>query len=491
MNKHNLFTKKIKQIVLSTNNSIESYFNKIKYFNKIEFIKNNRVFFGLSTVVILTLSYFLLPTMYNKDTIKNEIKNQILKRYNVEITFNESIRYALLPKPHFVSKNLSIIRDKREIGVVKNFKAFVKTDNFFSFNEVNVKDLVFNKTDFNIKKDDFSFIIELLQTEPNENQIIFKKSNIFFRGLDNELLFLNKVINSNFYYDSYNLENVLSSKNEIFNVPYKLTVKNDKFNKEIFIKFNSQKIRLDIENNTSYEDLVKSGFLEILSINKDLLLDYEIKKNSLMFISRDKKTINGFVDFKPFYLKINLDYDGISSKNIFRNDSILIDLIKSEIFNNENLNINISLNVNDITNITELNNLNLNIGLEQGNITLSESKIMWKNDLQILLNDAFVNYNEGEISLIGKFIIDIKNIDNFYKSFQVKKIHRKKIDKIQLDFVYNFNENKFTFDNIKLDNSSNEMIDKFIEKYNSNKQVFSNKVIFKNFVNNFFMNYSG
>ena len=491
MNKHNLFTKKIKQIVLSTNNSIESYFNKIKYFKKIEFIKNNRVFFGLSTVVILTLSYFLLPTMYNKDTIKNEIKNQILKRYNVEITFNESIRYALLPKPHFVSKNLSIIRDKREIGVVKNFKAFVKTDNFFSFNEVNVKDLVFNKTDFNIKKDDFSFIIELLQTEPNENQIIFKKSNIFFRGLDNELLFLNKVINSNFYYDSYNLENVLSSKNEIFNVPYKLTVKNDKFNKEIFIKFNSQKIRLDIENNTSYEDLVKSGFLEILSINKDLLLDYEIKKNSLMFISRDKKTINGFVDFKPFYLKINLDYDGISSKNIFRNDSILIDLIKSEIFNNENLNINISLNVNDITNITELNNLNLNIGLEQGNITLSESKIMWKNDLQILLNDAFVNYNEGEISLIGKFIIDIKNIDNFYKSFQVKKIHRKKIDKIQLDFVYNFNENKFTFDNIKLDNSSNEMINKFIEKYNSNKQVFSNKVIFKNFVNNFFMNYSG
>lgn len=491
MNKHNLFTKKIKQIVLSTNNALESYFNKIKHFKKIEFIKNNRVFFGLSTVVILTLSYFLIPTMYNKDTIKNEIKNQILKRYDVEITFNESIRYALLPKPHFVSKNLSIIRDEREIGIVKNFKAFIKTDKFFSFNEVNVKDLVFNKTDFNIKKNDFGFIMELLQTEPNENQIIFKKSNIFFRGLDNELLFLNKVIDSNFYYDSYNLENVLSSKNEIFNVPYKLTVKNDKFNKEIFIKFNSQKIRLDIENNTSYEDLVKSGFLEILSINKDLLLDYEIKKNSLMFISRDKKTINGFVDFKPFYLKINLDYDGVSSKNIFKNDSILIDLIKSEILNNENLNINISLNINDITNIAELNNLILNIGLEQGNIILSDSKIMWKNDLQILLNDAFINYNDGEISLIGKFIIDIKNIDNFYKSFQVKKIHRKKIDKIQLDFVYNFNNNKFTFDNIKLDNSSNEMIDKFIEKHNSNKQVFSNKVIFKNFVNNFFMNYSG
>ena len=491
MNKHNLLSKKVKQIVLSINNSIESYFNKIKYFKKKEFIKNNRVFFGLSAVVILTLSYFLIPTMFNKDTIQNEIKNQILKRYNVGIIFNEPIRYALLPKPHFVSKNLSIVREKKEIAIVKDFKAFIKTNNFFSFNKVDVKDLVFNKTDFNIKKSDFFFLKELLETEPNENQIIFKKSNIFFRGLDDELLFLNKVADSNFYYDSYNLENVLSSKNEIFNIPYKLIVKNDKFNKEVFIKFNSQKIRLDVENTTSYEDIIRSGFLEILSINKDLLLDYEIKKNSLMFISRDKKTLNGFLDFKPFYLNINLDYDGISTKNIFRNDSILVDLIKSEILNNQNLNVNISLNVNDITNINELNNLKLNIGLEQGNITLSKSKIMWKNDLQILLKDAFINYDDEEISLVGKILIDVKNIDNFYKSFQVKKIHRKKIKKIKLDFVYNLNKNKFTFDNIKLDNVSNEMIDKFIENYNSNDKVFSNRVMFKNFVNNFFINYSG
>ena len=56
-------------------------------------------------------------------------------------------------------------------------------------------------------------------------------------------------------------------------------------------------------------------------------------------------------------MNINLDYDGISTKNIFRNDSILIDLIKSEILNNQNLNVKIDLNVNDITNINELNNL--------------------------------------------------------------------------------------------------------------------------------------
>ena len=83
----------------------------------------------MSAGLILTLSYFLLPTIYNKDIAKVEIKNQILKKYNIEIKFNEKIRYGLLPKPHFTSKNLSIINSEREIGVVKNFKAFIDFGN--------------------------------------------------------------------------------------------------------------------------------------------------------------------------------------------------------------------------------------------------------------------------------------------------------------------------------------------------------------------------
>ena len=92
------------------------------------------------------------------------------------------------------------------------------------------------------------------------------------------MLFLNKINNSEFFYDQFNLENVLISKNEIFNVPYKLVIKNDKFNKELFIRFNSKKIRLNIENNTSYEDDVKKGILKLLFINKDISLDYPSKK---------------------------------------------------------------------------------------------------------------------------------------------------------------------------------------------------------------------
>ncbi len=494
MNKLNLIPKKIKQKYLSINDSLENYFSELNFKSKLRknnILANNRVFFGLSAVLILTLSYFLLPTLYNKDIAQVEIKNQILKKYDVRVKFNEKIRYGLLPKPHFVSKNLSILNGEKEIGIVKNFKIFIDFGNFFSIDNLEVKDLVLNKTDFNLNKKDLLFFSKLLGMEPNENKIIFKKSNIFFKNFDEELLFLNKINNSKFYFDSYNLENVLISKNEIFNIPYTLNIKNNKFKKNFFIKFNSKKIRLDIENDTNYEDVSKKGKLDILLVNKNESVSYEINENSLRFSSNGKKKFNGYFDFKPFYLEATFNYEGISAKDILKNDSILVELFKSEILNNKNLNVNINLNVKNITNIDYLNDLKLKLNLDQGDITFSKSRVRWKDDLEINLKEGLLSYDQNEISLNGKLIINANNIDNFYKSFQIKKVHRKKMNRLELDFVYNFNKNKFIFDNVKIDNKSNDRLNQFLDNFNSADKKFFNKIVFKNFINDFFSSYAG
>ena len=495
MNKLNLIPKKLKQRFLSINDSLENTFNKLKILKsnlkKGDIIKNNRVFFGIAAVVILTLSYFLLPTIHDKDIIQSKIKNHVLKKYNFEVKFNEKIRYGLLPKPHFVAKNLIVLKDGNEIGIVKHFANYIGLGNFFSINDIELKDLSIVDADFSITTQDLVFFEEFLKTEPNENKIIFKNSNIFFKTVDGELLFLNKINNSKFYYDSMNLENVSISKNEIFNIPYRLIIKNNKYQKELFSNFNSKKIRLNIENIVNYSEEIKKGTLDLIFVNKKKSLNYNFKKNSIDFSSDDKEELKGYIDFKPFYLKVDLAYDGISTKNLFRNDSLLVDLIKSEIFNNQNLNVNINLKIEDITNIDELNNLDLSINLEQGDITLSKSRILWKDDLEIILNDAVISYDENEIFLLGKLLISAKNIDDFYKSFQIKRNDRKDIKQMELDFVYNFNENKFSFDNVKIDKKSYQNIDNFIEEYNSSKNQFFNKVTFKNFVNEFFSNYEG
>ena len=111
----NLSFKKIGKQILSINNLIESYFNKLRSFisnpKKFQFTRDNRVIFVFAGIVFLTLAYFLVPTAYNKDLIQKEIKNQLFLTYKIRIEFSDEINYGLFPKPHFVAKNLSILND--------------------------------------------------------------------------------------------------------------------------------------------------------------------------------------------------------------------------------------------------------------------------------------------------------------------------------------------------------------------------------------------
>ncbi len=496
MQKHNFISKKLKKYFLSINDSIENYFNQIKIFKlkfkKSKFSTNNKVFLITGLIVISFISYFLLPTLFDKKIIASEIKNQIQNKYNINIKFNEKINYGLLPKPHFVTKNLSIFLDKKKIANVENFKTFISIGNFFSLNNLEIKDLIFRKADFNINSNDLSFFTNLLKTEPNENKIIIKNSDIFFKNENDEVLFINKIYNSQFYYDFNNLENTLKSRNGIFNLPFKLSIKNDKFNKKVFFEFNSKKIRLNLKNEVDYKDKIIKGLSDILLVNKSTTFGYVVKKNSINFNSKDTKNYyNGTIDLKPFYFSANFNYEGISSKNLFENESILFELIRSELFNNVNLNVNLNLKVKDITNISELNNLLLKISIEEGDINLSNSSIMWKDDLIIFLNDGLIRYDNNDIILIGRFLINVKDQDNFYSSFQIKKNYRKDLENIEFDFVYNFTKNKMSFDNLKINNKVNNDLDEFVNDYGLNEFKVFNKITFKNLVNNFFRAYSG
>ena len=496
MRKDNLFAKKIKRQFLSINNLLENYFNNLTLFfknlKKKKLNNYSKIIIGFGIFIILISSYFLLPTFYNKNQIQSEIKNHIFKKYNIDLNFNDEIIYSFIPSPHYISKNVSIIKKEKEIANIGSIKILISSKNFFLFNNLSIQDIIFNNTDFNIQFEDFSFFEQLLKTEPNENKIIIKNSNIFYQNKDDEILFINKIKNSKFFYDSNNLQNVLISRNEIFNLPFKLYIKNDKFNKRLISNFNSQKIRLNIDNEFVYDENIKNGNVNIRFINKNTSLDYQIDKNSFKFSSsKEKNSYTGQIDFKPFYLTTNFDYVGLSSKNLIDKDSILIDIIKTEIFNNKNLNAKINLNLKDITDINELNNLLLKIEIEEGEINFSNTSLMWKKDLKISFNETFLSFIDNQIRLIGKTIFEFENLDNFYKSFQVKRNNRKKIKKIELDFIYNLDNKTFDFDNIKVDGNENENFKKYIDDFNLSGNRIFNKITFKNFVSNFFNSYSG
>jgi hypothetical protein len=181
----------------------------------------------------------------------------------------------------------------------------------------------------------------------------------------------------------------------------------------------------------------------------------------------------------------------VSSKKLFENDSILYDIIGSEIFNNLNLNINIDFNIKDIVNVSELNNLFLKVSIEQGEINLDESTILWKEDLKISLKKAILNIDKEKINLVGKVQIDFYDDENFYRSFQIKKNLRKDLKQMQFDFIFDLNQRSVSFDNIIVDGKNFSKLDEFINNFNSKRNRNFNKVKFKNFVNNFFNAYAG
>ncbi len=231
---------------------------------------------------------------------------------------------------------------------------------------------------------------------------------------------------------------------------------------------------------------------ELIFINKGTSFNYFLKKDSLIFNSKDtNNNYNGSIDFKPFYLVSNFNYDGLSTKNIFNENSILIDFLRTDILNNKNLNADINLKVKDITNIDELNNLVLKTNIKQGDIDFSGSNINWRESLKISLNDSLLVQENNEINLIGKFILDFIDVNNFYRTFQIRKDLRKNIKQIQIDFVYNYNRKEISFDNAKIDNKSNDKIQEFLDNFNEKKNRVFNKITFKQFINNFFKTYAG
>ena len=135
MSKEISFQKKLKKQFLSINDSIESSFNKIKplflKIKKFKFNPNSKEFLIFGITMVLIIIFFSIPSFFDKKIIQLKIKNQILNKYKIEIKFNEELNFGLLPKPHFITKNLSILENKDEIGKIGKFKVFIHNNNLF------------------------------------------------------------------------------------------------------------------------------------------------------------------------------------------------------------------------------------------------------------------------------------------------------------------------------------------------------------------------
>ena len=133
----------------------------------------------------------------------------------------------------------------------------------------------------------------------------------------------------------------------------------------------------------------------------------------------------------------------------------------------------------------------MRIVLGEKRIIANDFDVNWNESVSIRSQDIEFLNEKNEKKLIGEIIFKFNDVEKFFRYFQIKRNYRNVFDQIKADFVYDFNEDKISLNNIMVDNKSNKKINSFIEKYNKKEKNLFNKVSFRNFVKDFFITYAG
>jgi hypothetical protein len=301
-------------------------------------------------------------------------------------------------------------------------------------------------------------------------------------------------LNYDLFFDTKKKLIFLIGQGEIFNIPYQIDIKNNIEEKKLYLKVLSKIIQTSFENNFNYSKDQKIGKVKLNFDKKTFSSEYELKKDSFKFynnIDQEKYKFNGIIDFKPFYLSAEFNLKEINFENILRENSFVLELLKSEILNNENINLDIGFKINNLEQKNDFKNLDIKLKIEEGLIYLRGSKLNWLNAVQMELIESAIYIDQNNIGINGSIKIDISDLDEVYSYFQTGNKFRTKFSNIFLDFNYDFNKKQITFENILIDEASDQNVSNFFDDFNKKNQLIENKVYFKKLMNDFFKIYAG
>ena len=496
MRKSNFFNKILKNTNRLINNQLEQNLNKLKFANLANIARSNKIILTFVALIILITFYLLQPILYNQTKISKVLNTELIKKLNLDVRFSNKLNYNFFPKPHFTSKSVMLIHENKKIAEIKSLKIFISIDKLFALKNLEIKDVVISNANFNIDKLNNNFFFNLLNNNYLENTLEIKNSNIFYRDSNNDVLFINKISDLKYYFDQKKLKNFLYSENELFNINYKLKVFENKTEKKIISKLNFDLIKLQIENELSYNEDVKKGKMSILFNKFKSNLNYETNGKFFNFIFFDKPEeytfrYKGKFNIDPFYSNINGKTDELNVLYFVHPNSIITQLLKTEIFNNKNIDFELNINSSKIKNNSNFLNLSLNSKIKEGLIDLDNTSFAWKNYALFKLTDSLVYLKDGELILDSRIEIQLENIGKIYKFLLTPKKYRNEFKVINLNMSYNFDQETINFNDVRIDKKFDQNINKVISDLSIKNENLQNKIYLKKILNKVIKSYSG
>ena len=487
------FFKKFSKFI---NNLLEKNLNKLNTDNFKNLLINNKIFLSIVALIILFLSYLSFPNIHNKEEVALEIKKNLKNKLNLEFNFQEDLNYKFLPRPHFTTNNSSINFRDDKITEIKKLKVYVSLENLFSLKNIKLNHVILEEANFNLNKKNYNFFYDLLNSNFKEFKFEISNSNVFYRNIENEVLLINNIFNAKYYFDPKEIKNMLDANNEIFNLPYSIKIFDDKIEKTINSKINIENLRLNIHNQTSYNDSNYSGLSEINLLNSKNLLEYQLKNDLFEFKFFDQMqdpefSYKGKFNLKPFYSSIVGRTNKLDLLPLFSSNAIIKELLKTEILNNKNIDFYLIISGNSIKQFNDFKNILIKSKIQEGLIDIDKSKMTWKNNIDFEFSNSLIFVKEGKLILDSNVEININNTNELYKFLLTPKNLRKKISKVNVSFTYLFDEKNIKVKNIIVDGKTLEKSNYIFEDILLKENNLQNKIYFKNLFNELIKSYAG
>jgi hypothetical protein len=309
-------------------------------------------------------------------------------------------------------------------------------------------------------------------------------------------LFINHIESAKYIYDPKELKNILYSKNNIFNLPYSMKLSNNKDEKKLNSKINIETLNLQLENQFLYGEELKSGSSEFNFLKSKSFREYKAGKNNFEFklfdkAQKSKFSYNGKLNFRPFYSYLEGSASTIDFSHLFSANAIIKQLLETEILNNKNIEFKLNISANKLKNFDNFTNIFLNSKIQEGLIDFDQTKFSWKNHANFSLTDSLIYVKNGKLVLDANSEIKLINLDEIYKFLITPKNLRKKINKINVNFTYIFNEKTLNINDIKVDGISNKSLLNNLNEIKLKENSLQNKVYLKKYLNDVIKNYAG
>ena len=463
-------------------NKIVKNFNKLlkntifkvqnKTNNNLEISTFNKFLITFIAVLFLYIFYLMLPLLYDKNWVKNNIQTKLLAEFKIDLNSIGDISYRILPAPHFLIKDSMIAsnssKNEKPIAEIKDLMVFLDQMNFFDKEKMSIKEVIIDNANFSLLENNLKLLNDSTNYKFSNKKIKIKKSNIFLKNNLDEITTIIKVNKANFFFNEKKLQNQFDIKGNIFAIPFtfELKTKNDLIIEKKFL-FKTKTLNLEIFNNHIIKKNNSTiGNNIITFLNSSMDSDYKFTDKSIIFTSKNSRihsskiNYDGELSINPFDLDLHVSLYSDKISKLFNLNSILVEFLKSELLFNENISLNTSITVNSNRQDDFFDNAKIYLSVLNGKINFDNTKFVNDEIGSLKLSDSSLFLQDNKLFLNATLIFDVKNSDRLFSFLSTNKRLRKTIESVIVNIDYDFLNNEIKFNNVKIDN--NKTSDQFM-----------------------------